>query len=1291
MADVNMLTQLYDDFITIIRDSVIKYKAKADALDTLEMTKAADEYVRAAQNKDTFGNYYYTTDEIKDAFEKANHTIGDGIYDVSEEEIATMASSRFSIPPLYEKIRTITNKFTGISYTETLWTFDLRTALLKARREKIVSEYVEKNNYYRMLMGLPDYETSEDDYLYVPSDIAEEYSLDTSKPIHELDIGQISVLYTIGYVDKLIDKYPDRKYLHYLGSKAVDNVTARSAKAFDIIRVPNIASATMWNSFSLIYSQCREYFMSCIYVGEHRQTISYYDNFIAMCIMLMTLLQFIARILKFTIERDFFDEYCIKVLFGCYSIPYDSALDNDTKLQIVQNLNMLVRDKGSNKVLVDIASILGFDRIKIFKYCLFKDRLFDEAGLPIVATKKNEITGEEEPDYEKMYKVNFKRLDINSNDYYHSLQTGSVDQGYYSVTESDPYWINDEKLMKDLYEIEYNYAETKYMGISISYRMTRLFFDNVYALKMLLDNRFKEYRIYLDIPKVLTYQSVSLFDSIMLLCALTCKMNHLRGNILSSPSKILHVMGFDFKRGFEILRENMTDTEENPHPYAHYLDPNLVNYFKRVTDNGPYTAEQLNTLYGDLVSLYDFLLDKMSTTSNIEEYRAYRDLYYALYYCEEYQDVFTIGDDKMFTDWDIITADTRTKHGWILAHVNTDKNIDDCLVNDKTVATTCNYISNLIKDASLCVFHPAANTGAQIYEFDEAGNFIRTYGDFVKNENIEFIPVKPVNNRGGHKYYISMKPSYDETAIISEGDGGDIPYANKVIFEEELAAMVKGCRLEIKARYASTFMEYLMYRNPALWSFVESCDINTIPQYANHIINKLLKILPDVQMLGQSLGYSSIMEDVLLKFIRFFKSYTTDLLNMEVVYILDMKPESMLRLLDAYRYYVDYTLDDKYALGYVDMEDHIIHEMMSTKMKFYEGMNINVLINLFGSLTWMDEINEINDFIWKHDDLKINDKNKPYLIADYIWLKSFFRLTDKQYYEIFYNLKERLLMHDEVLSLVVEDALEENDFGFYDFISRYIKEVYMNENCKFTDDMQAELRTLLEDHNRHFHDEILSVRINEIMREFDFGAYDVISSYMKEMASSDYQIELTDSMKWTPYYIMEGDVKLKDAASVSLLLPTIIDHIKKFRDVIHPLIDTNHVSGGSIKMKDSLDTTYITKLRSMLTFADMILSIANRMTLNDSSMLFKDKEAIRDEIEKLRSSLNIHDKLISQSITINDGSDLSFDTKIRSMVKETSMIEHNTYYDITGTSTNDTVDTSFGFTDKCVYTLIDNP
>ena len=1283
MADVNMLSQLYDDFIIIVRDSVIKYKAKADELDTLEMTKAADEYVRAAQKKDTFGNYYYTKDEIIEAFEKGSHSIGDGDYQVSESEIDEMVASRFSIPPLYEKKRTLTNPYTGETYEEVLWTYDLRTALVELHRADIISKYEEKNNYYRMLMGLPDYGTSEDEYLYVPRDIADEYNIDTMKPIHELDIGQMSVLYTIGYIDTLIEKYPDRKYLQYLGSKAVDNVTARSAKAFDIIRVPSVSSATMWNSFSLIYSQCREYFMSCIYVGEHRQTISYYDNFIAMCIMLMTLLQFIARILKFTIERDFFDEYCVKTLFACYNIPYDSALDNDTKLQIVQNLNLLVRDKGTNKVLVDIASILGFDRIKIFKYCLFKDQIFDESGLPVVATKKNEITGEEEPDYEKMYKVSFKKLDVNSNDYYHVLQTNSVDQSYQSVTEADPYWINDENLMKDLYDIEYNYAETKYMGISISYRMTRLFFDNVYSLKMLLDNRFKEYTIFLDLPKILTYQSISLFDSVMLLCALTCKMNHLRGNILSSPSKILHVMGFDFKKGFEILKEHMNE-DDPEHPYAHCLDPDLAKYFTIVTDAGPYTAEQLNSLYGDMLSLYDFLLDKMSTCKTIEEYRAYRDLYYALYYCEEYQDVFTIGDDKVFTDWDMITADVHTKRGWVLAHVDTEKNAEDCLVTDKTRISTCYYISNLIKDASDCIFHPATNSAAQIYEFDSNGVFVRTFGDFTHNEKIEFVPIR------GHKYYISMEPSYDADTLDIDGREG------KTIFEDELVSMVNGCRLEIKARYAGTFMEYLMYRNPALWSFVESCDINMIPQYANHIINKLLKILPDVQMLGQSLGYSSIMEDVLLKFIRFFKSYTVDLLNMEVVYILDMKPESMMRLLDSFTYYTEHWLKDKMTMGYVDMEDHTIYETIATKFKFYEGIDVSVMLHLFGSLTWMDEIHKIKDYIWKQDTLKLTDGDKPQYIADYIWLKSFCRLTDDLYYESLYRLYDNhILFRDEAWVSFVEMIAEDHDFGFYDFISNYIKNIYLESGFNFSDECATNLRHLLSDNSMHLRDEVFALKITEMVRELDFIMYDLVAKYSKEIANSDYELSLKDTIKWTPVHIETDRYHFDDEAAIKNTISGIISKIKFIKDTVDAItVSISPMMGGSLRLRDSLGRDYQVHLKVAMHYADTILSIMADIVANDTSLSYEDKVSLSVNIEKLRTSINVTDAINGYESDIARGDSVVMRGEIPYIDKyygKDDMMDLNFYYDSIGSTMNDKVETSFGFSDKCIYRLIDNP
>lgn len=1231
MADVNMLTQLYDDFIVIIKDSIIKYKAKADSLDTLEMAKAADNYVRAAQRKDTFGNYYYTEDEIKDAFKKGNHEVGDDDYMVPEEEIRMMAQSRFSIPPLYERKRTMV-KPDDTTYEEVLWTYDLRGVLLETKRNEIIDNYVEKNNYYRMLMGLPDYETPEDEYLYVPVDIADEYSIDNSKPIHELDIGQISILYTIGYVDKLIAKYPEYKYLNYLGSKAVDNVTARSAKAFEMIRVPSVSSSTMWNSFSLIYSQCREYFMSCIYVNEHRTTISYYDNFIAMCIMLMTLLQFIARILKFTIERDFFDEYCVKTLFACYNVPYDSALDNDTKLQIVQNLNLLIRDKGTNKVLVDIASILGFDRIKIYKYCLFKNQIFDEDGLPVVVTKKDEITGEEVPDYEKMYEINFKKIDVNSNDYYHVLQANASNQTYLSVTESDPYWINDETLMKDLYDIEYNYAETKYMGISVSYRMTRLFFDNVYALKMLLDNRFKEYTIFLDLPKILTYQTISLFDAVMLLCALTCKMNHLRGNILSSPSKILHVMGFDFTEGFKTLKKHMT--EDKDHPYAKYLDPDLVKYFDRVTDAGPYTAEQLNTLYGDVLSLYDFLLEKMSTAKDIREYRAYRDLYYALYYCQEYQNVFAIGDDKVFTDWDAITANAKEDRGWRLARVDTTKDVEHCLVTDKTRITTCNYISNLIKDASSCTFYPAENSGAAVYEFDFNDEYVMTHGKFVRNEKIDFVPIT------GHKYYISMVPAYEDgDARATTGDTG-----TKVIFDDELESMVKGCALKIKSRFAATFMEYLMYRNPSLWSFVESCDINDIPQYSNHIINKILKILPDVQMLGQSLGYSSIMEDILLKFIRFFKSYTTDLLNMEVVYILDMKPESMMRLLDYYEYYTNQWLNEKYYLGYMDMEDHVIRDMISTKFHFYEGVDINAILHLFTGLYWMDEVHYTEVWLQQHSDLKLTDHNRYWLMTNYLWQNSMLRLTDGKRLNNFYWLYDnRILFKADAWVSLVEILMKDFDFGFYDLILGYTKGIDYIDKYKLRDEVK---------------------RINYV------------------------------------YHLDDDTFKPKDNLTfgkteefVDLVGFILHDAIKSYEKTIMNPKDSK--MGTSILFKDSYTTEYRLRLEDFIHFADKILSSVVNFLMKDTSMSLNDKQSITVKIDKLRSAIKFVDKIKHNQAEITIGSDFFMSEDINYMRKvygKDFLRDLSGYYDVAMSSTGDTIsDKDFGLTDKLIYTVVDNP
>lgn len=69
MAEVNLLTQLYNDFITVLQQAVIKYNILAEKYETLETKRDADAYVNACLMKDKFNTYLrYDRDIIADVF-----------------------------------------------------------------------------------------------------------------------------------------------------------------------------------------------------------------------------------------------------------------------------------------------------------------------------------------------------------------------------------------------------------------------------------------------------------------------------------------------------------------------------------------------------------------------------------------------------------------------------------------------------------------------------------------------------------------------------------------------------------------------------------------------------------------------------------------------------------------------------------------------------------------------------------------------------------------------------------------------------------------------------------------------------------------------------------------------------------------------------------------------------------------------------------------------------------------------------------------------------------------------
>ena len=653
---------------TILNSITIKYSVQADAYDTLAIKSKADRYLAALLSKDVFMMYDdYTVEDYQNA----------GLTD--SDLIMEYVNNRFVVPK------------------------EVQSKVLKVRREREITGYVEENNYYRMLNGYPDVEDTE--YLYVDESICQVYGIPTDMPIHEIGdkIGNyyINSLEGIGYVDKLISQYPDKKYLRHLGSNRISVQYARNAKNFAILKVQqeNVMEST-YREFIRCYEKARIYFMSTCYVYQYRTVIPYYDNFIALCIFVMAIQQVSVRSIKNATDREFYDEYMVQLLYETYGIPYFSRVDDTTQKLIVQNLNLLVQNKATNKVLLDIASILGFNDINIYQYYLIKKRRFDKSGRPIVAKKQqvNTNTGkvEEVYDYEAMHSVYFQKVDIRDENIKDALNNTLNRVEYSDLTYYDPFWWEDDELHDEIWKTQYNYMETKYMGITTPYRLTELLFQSVVLLRMILEKQPELYNVTIQLPKI-TAKEVSLPHVVVLFFAMMSKKYGMSGQIMTLPSKLIHilevtdqeinkesdnieVLGFNFdafkperlKETMSILEKEMTrrkyrvvsghdvdlredgtqDTFAPTHKIQYTVDTadleEIYSYVSSLTipeASKEQKVAALNKIYDNIDALYYFLSYQISATTDMDEYYALKTFYDTAFYSKETAETFKVIDE----------------------------------------------------------------------------------------------------------------------------------------------------------------------------------------------------------------------------------------------------------------------------------------------------------------------------------------------------------------------------------------------------------------------------------------------------------------------------------------------------------------------------------------------------------------------------------------------------------------------------------------------------------------------
>ena len=345
--NINPMNNIYKEFLKILEKITIKYTYKAAEYETLDTKKNADQWMDAVEEKDTFYTHTYTQEELE--------AVGIYDYDIISEACSVNIEA---IPHHY------------------------RDELLNNKRKYIIDNFEEQNDYYRTYMGYPPYNTDEDDFLYL-NDIQVKMigiPYEEKIPIHliqdhfnDIKSGDgdyyITMIESTNILNDMIENNPEKEYLKYIGSNRIKLSDMRKAKNFQIIQLNGKDfTVTIFETFTSIYEQCRSYFTKVIYNSQFRSIIPYYDNFIGLCIMVMTFNTMIMKQIPLGIKRQFYDKAAVVALYEAYNVPFNIAIDDDKQSNLIQNLNLLIQHKATDKVIYDIAKLLGFSNIDVFKY-----------------------------------------------------------------------------------------------------------------------------------------------------------------------------------------------------------------------------------------------------------------------------------------------------------------------------------------------------------------------------------------------------------------------------------------------------------------------------------------------------------------------------------------------------------------------------------------------------------------------------------------------------------------------------------------------------------------------------------------------------------------------------------------------------------------------------------------------------------------------------------------------------------------------------------------------------------
>ena len=535
---------------------------------------------------------------------------------------------------------------------------NLRKTLLVLAADEFEANYVEKNNYYRMLHGEPNYdETGQWEGLWIDVNTINEtnsnpdistYYIDDEgtnyQLIHKLSIGYSELLYDNGSIENIVSNEDllysldltksDVMYLKHIGSKSIEYYDARKAGQFEMLYCPSADSIEVETRFKDLFEANRLTTLYTVYSEAYKLQSEYYDRFMMIMIVIQTIIDMIVELPEYLIRRDVFDLRTCQYIFESNGVDYFPDIPIKYQVSLVKNLNKLIKFKSTDKCIVDICSIFGCDSIQVFKYYILKDRnvssVTDAKYYNNTTTTVDGETGisTTKLDNDTNYDIKFVKVPI-LEPYDSYIRSSKNIYDYDEITGSDAYWTGDkdrDMVLQEIKEMDFTLLRSKYYSVEALIDIAQRTFQLVYFTNILLYNDVDKSKLLVSLPNISNKKQFELIDVIITLYALSYIYYGAEDDIMNTQGKVLRVLGFNFEADLKAIGEHLFENHGRLSLKDLHCDG-----FTIPEDGKILTYKQLEEIYTTNKDIYDHVVWQLSHPVKKEIYDAYKYIYDSLF------------------------------------------------------------------------------------------------------------------------------------------------------------------------------------------------------------------------------------------------------------------------------------------------------------------------------------------------------------------------------------------------------------------------------------------------------------------------------------------------------------------------------------------------------------------------------------------------------------------------------------------------------------------------------------